>query len=91
MRARQITVLDECRWLHQMGYSSQAAPTGTTFGVYGTSPTNHCPRAPRLSRELKLLEVVVEVERRRVVDVLRILPISSRLMPTPSGGRRTCS
>ena len=76
-----------------MGFSSRAAPTGTTFGARSTLPTNHCSRAPRLSighrwladdepvpaeraaRELKLLEVVVEVERRRVVDVLRILPV----------------
>jgi hypothetical protein len=31
--------------------------------------------AERAARELKLLEVLVEVERRRVVDVLRILPV----------------
>ncbi len=31
--------------------------------------------ADRAGRELRLLEVVVEVERRRVVNVLRILPV----------------
>ena len=34
--------------------------------------------ADRAGRELRLLEVVVEVERRRVLDVLRILPVRNQ-------------
>ena len=54
----------------------------TTLAVQGTSPTHRrwladdeAVPAERAAPELKLLEVVVEVERRPVVDVLRIVPV----------------
>ena len=96
-------VPDECRWLHPRGYSSRAGLTETTLGVCGTWPTHHrwladdeTVSAERAEPELKVLEVVVEVERRRVVDVLRILPVRHQAdengHSTPArrcGGRRS--